>query len=109
MKEQELNKTEYLVQYWNDNTGNGCVWYCKSKYFKSMKSAINFIKKHHKKNVKAPSGEIYQYNLGADENYHRAYAYYYSGDTKKFSKMDFLNHSDKSNIVKEEFLLKEAS
>ena len=49
MKEQELNKTEYLVQYWNDNTGNGCVWYCKSKYFKSMKSAINFIKKHQEK------------------------------------------------------------
>jgi hypothetical protein len=66
--------------------------------FKSMKSAINFIKKHHKKNVKAPSGE----------NYHRAYAYYYSGDTKKFSKMDFLNHH-KSNVVEEEFLLKVAS
>jgi hypothetical protein len=44
------------------------------------------LKKHHKKNVKAPSGEIYQYNLGADENY-QAYAYYYSGDTKKFSSL----------------------
>jgi hypothetical protein len=30
-------------------------------------------------------------NHQGDENYHRAYAYYYSGDTKI---VDFLNHSD---------------
>jgi hypothetical protein len=35
MKEQELNKTEYLVQYWNDNTGNGVFGIAKANILRA--------------------------------------------------------------------------